>query len=139
MPRFSLLPLAALALVAACSEPAEPPPDSDAAAQVGPIEALPRSLPPPSASTPRYVGLWAASAEGCSNPAWRFEADRVSTQGEVSCSFQNVALTPSGYEIASTCTAEGPPTAHTINLSFAESARAMMISGAPWAATSLVY
>lgn len=130
--------LAACAL-AACDRPAEPPPDPDAAAQVGPIEVLPHNLPAPSATTPRYVGLWAASAEGCANPAWRFESNSVSTEGEVSCAFQSVALTPAGYEIAATCTAEGPPTPHTISLSFAESARAMMISGAPWAATSLVY
>lgn len=130
--------LSALALLA-CSKPAEPEPDPRAAAQVGEAQTLPHQLPTPTATTPRYVGMWAASAEGCANPAWRFEPNSVSTEGEVSCAFQSVALTPAGYEIAATCTAEGPPTPHTISLSFAESARAMMISGAPWAATSLVY
>lgn len=106
---------------------------------MGPAEPLPRTLPPPSETAPRYVGLWAASAEGCSEPAWRFEADRVTTRGEVACSFENVTLTQTGYEIAASCTAEAPPAPYTIHLSFAESARAMMVSGAPWAATSLVY
>ena len=123
----------------ACTEQAEPPPDPEAAAEVGQARDLPRALPPPSETTPRYVGLWAASAQGCAEPAWRFERERVSTRGEVSCEFQNVALTDAGYEIAATCTAEAPPAPYTINLSFAESARAMMISGAPWSAVSLVY
>jgi hypothetical protein len=135
------LGMAAIAAVAAmaCTEQAEPPPDPEAAAQVGAAQPLPRALPPPSETTPRFVGLWATSAEGCAEPAWRFEAARVSTRGEVSCAFDNVALTPMGYEIAASCTAEAPPAPYTINLSFAESARAMMLSGGPWAATSLVY
>jgi len=137
-----IVPLTAVMVaiaVVACTKQAEPPPDREAAAQMGEIEELSRTLPPPSETTPRFVGLWAASAEGCAEPAWRFEAARVTTRGEVACAFQNVSLTPRGYEIAATCTAEGPPAAHTIHLSFAESARAMMTSGAPWMATSLVY
>ena len=125
--------LAALAL-AACGPPeqAEPPPDPAAAAQVGPAEPLPRSLPPPSDERPRYVGLWAASAEGCADPAWRFQERRITTQGEVSCDFNSVTLTQSGYRIAAMCTAEAPPRPYEIELSFAESARAMMVSGGPW-------
>jgi len=130
-----------LVAFAACSPPeAEPPPDPDAAVQLGEPQPLPSTLPAPSADTPRYVGLWATTAEGCAEPAWRFEANRISTRGEVSCEFQNVAMTNTGYEIAASCTAEAPPAPYTINLSFAESARAMMISGGPWSAgTSLVY
>jgi hypothetical protein len=106
---------------------------------VGEAEALPRVLPPPSETPPRYVGLWATSAQGCSDPAWRFEARQITTRGEVSCAFQDVALTDTGYEIAASCTAEAPPAPYTIRLSFAESARAMMISGGPWSPVSLVY
>ena len=128
-----------LALIA-CTEPAEPQPDPEAAAQVGDAQPLPSTLPPPSSTTPRYVGLWAATAEGCADPAWRFEATRVSTRGEVSCELQNVAMTDRGYDIQAQCTAESPPTPYTIQLSFAESARAMMISGGPWqSGTPLVY
>jgi hypothetical protein len=124
---------------AACAEQAESPPDPEAAAQVGVAESLPRVLPPPSEATPRYVGLWATSAQGCSDPAWRFEPRQVTTRGEVSCAFQDVAPTDTGYEIAASCTAEAPPERYTIQLSFAESARAMMISGGPWSPVSLVY
>ena len=128
-----------IALIA-CAEPSDPEPDPEAAAQIGEAEPLPSTLPPPSETTPRYVGLWATTAEGCSEPAWRFEEQRISTRGEVSCEFQNVSLTDSGYEIRAQCTAQAPPEAHTIHLSFAESARAMMISGGPWqSGTALVY
>lgn len=137
----SLRALIATASLVACSPPpAEPPPDPEAARQVGEAEKLPSTLPPPSETTPRYVGLWATTAEGCADPAWRWEANRVTTQGEVSCAFNDVTLTPTGYTIAATCHAQAPPEQHNIQLSFAESARAMMIAGGPWSApTSLVF
>lgn len=116
----------------ACADPAEAPPDREAADQVGEAEQLPRLLPPPSETAPRYVGLWAAAAEGCSDPAWRFEENRVATRGEVSCEFQTVTPTEAGYNIKASCTAESPPAPYDIQLSFAESARAMMIAGGPW-------
>lgn len=127
-----------VAYLVSCSPPeAEPPPDPDAAAQVGEAQPLPRVLPPPSAQ--RYVGHWAASEDGCANPTWRFEAQRVTTQGEVSCTFNNMQMTNTGYLIQATCTAEGPPTLQEIQLSFAETARAMMVSGGPWTPIGLTY
>lgn len=120
-----------IALIA-CTDTAEPPPDPDAAEQVGDAAPIRGSLPPPSETTPRYVGLWAASAEGCAEPAWRFEERRLSTRGEVSCEFNTVTMTDRGYDIAATCQAQAPPEQHQIQLSFAESARAMMVSGGPW-------
>jgi len=129
-----------VAYLVSCSPPeAEPPPDPDAAVHVGEAEQLPRVLPPPSEDRPRFVGLWAASEEGCVDPAWRFEERRVTTQGEVSCEFNNVELTSTGYLIQAACTAQAPPTQETIQLSFAESARAMMVSGGPWTPISLTY
>ena len=124
----------------ACTDPAEPPPDPDAAAKVGGVVELERALPPPSDEAPRYVGMWATTAEGCGEPAWRFEEEGVSTRGEVSCEFNTVALTDRGYDIQATCYAEAPPEPYNIQLSFAESARAMMVAGGPWmAGTALVY
>lgn len=126
--------------VTACTEPVEPQPDPEAAAEIGDVRRLPATLPAPSAETPRYVGLWATTAEGCVEPAWRFEQNGISTRGEVACEFQNVAVTDRGYDIQATCTAESPPTPYTIQLSFAESARAMMVAGGPWqAGAALVY
>jgi hypothetical protein len=136
MRSFTLIIRAAVAAIsvaaAACADPSEKAPDPEAAEEVGEAESLPRLLPPPSDTAPRYVGLWAAAAEGCSDPAWRFEENRVTTRGEVSCEFQTVTPTESGYDIKATCTAESPPTPYDIQLSFAESARAMMIAGGPW-------
>lgn len=130
---------ASLALIA-CADPAEPEPEPEAAAQVGEAEPLPHTLPPPAEETPRYVGLWATTADGCADPAWRFEADGISTQGEVSCEFNDVRMTAGGYDIAATCHAQAPPEQRNIQISFAESARAMMVTGGPWdPAPSLVY
>jgi hypothetical protein len=111
-----------VAYLVSCSPPqAEPPPDPDAAEQVGEAEQLPQVLPPPSETTPRYVGQWAAASLGCEQPAWRFEERRVSTAGEVSCEFNDVQITPTGYTIQAACIAQAPPTQETIQLSFAES------------------
>jgi hypothetical protein len=130
---------ASLSMIA-CTDPAEPEPDSDAAAQVGEPHALASTLPPPSEFTPRYVGLWATTAEGCTQPAWSFAPSGVTTLGEVGCEFRNVAMTDRGYDIPAQCHAEGETLEHNIQLSFAESARAMMITGGPWqSGTSLVY
>jgi hypothetical protein len=128
-----LIPLIAAVVLIACTPPAEPEPDPQAAEQIGDPQPLPNSLPPPSETTPRYVGRWAAASLGCEDPAWRWEARSVSTQGEVSCEFSDVQLTPTGYTIQASCTAEGNETQETIQLSFAESARTMMVSGGPWA------
>ncbi|GIK48939.1 MAG: hypothetical protein KJZ75_10835 [Hyphomonadaceae bacterium] len=139
-PPHVLLAAALGAVSIGCTEPVEPPPDPEAAAQVGAAEPLPRILPPPSESQPRFVGLWATGAEGCAQPAWRFRRDGVSTLGEVSCSFESVSATPTGYDVAATCHAEGVTSTHAMQFSFAESARAMMIADGPWAGpTSLVY
>lgn len=137
---LGLLTAAALAAaLAACGDPVAPEPDPDAAAQLGPAEPLPQ-LPPPSETQPRFVGLWATTQNGCQAPPWTFRADGVSTQGEVSCDFSNLRMTESGYIAAAVCHAEGETTNHDIQFSFAESARAMMVSEGPWAGpTSLVY
>jgi hypothetical protein len=124
----------------ACADPAEPPADPEAAAQIGDAQTLPNTLPPPSETTPRYVGMWASTSVGCELPAWTIRADSLSTIGEVSCTFDSVQQTSTGYTIQSTCYAEGPGTPAELQLSFAESARAMMIAGGPWdQAPSLVY
>lgn len=131
-----IIALGLLALCVACN-PSEP--DPEAAAKLGPAQEIERDLPPATAA-PRYVGLWAASEALCVDPAWTFRAEGVSTQGEVSCTFDRVSETSSGYEIAATCYAEAPPAPYTIQLAFAESAQAMLVTGGPWAGqTGLVF
>lgn len=137
--RMVMLALAALGL-AACGQPVEvQETDPEAAAEVGEAQPLPRTLPTPGGQ-PRFVGFWAVNEGLCSNPAWRFRADGVSTQGEVSCSFENITEIPAGYNIDATCHAEGETTRHLMQVTFSESARAMMVANGPWSpAPGLVY
>ncbi|MEJ0060682.1 MAG: hypothetical protein WDM79_14395 [Terricaulis sp.] len=130
-----LFVIAVLAL-AACNPSA---PDPDAAAKLGAPESLERALPPEGAQ--RYVGMWATAQDDCPSAPWEFRADGLSTQGEVSCRFNIVNETETGYAIDATCTAEGPPAPYQIQLAFAESAHAMLLTGGPWMgeSTGLVY
>src|SRR5690349_11395050 len=108
--RFLLIS-AALAL-SACGPrtPPEPTPDQQAAQEVSDtVEALPHRLPPASAE-PRFVGAWATTDEGCADPAWIINAREMHTQGEASCSFNDVREISGGYNVQATCTAESPPT-----------------------------
>lgn len=140
--QFVFAVVAASLATMACNPPApaDSAPDPSAAAQVGPAERLPRTLPAPSATTPRFVGEWAVSADGCTAPPWHWTAQGVSTEGEVSCTFSKIDMTPTGYNIDASCSAEAPPAPYQIQLAFAESARAMMVSGGPWEGPiSLIY
>ena len=146
--RVLVLAGAALAL-AACGDRDETPPPSAAnlaapnpktieppANAVGEPVAADTTTPAgelPSAVSPtRYVGQWAAASLGCAEPAWRFEADRLGTKGEVSCAFMQVTSAPGGYDIAARCLAEGEERASTLRLRFAEPAKAMLVSGGPF-------
>lgn len=131
-----ILAFVAIAALAACNPSA---PDPEAAAELGPAVELERTLPEET-SAPRFVGKWAVSQDLCADPAWTFRPDGVSTQGEVSCNFDTVTETSSGYQIAATCYAEAPPAPYEIQLAFAESAQAMLLTGGPWSGqTGLVY
>ena len=111
-----------------------PPVQTTSAEPVAPAVSPPgAALPPPSAE-PRYAGLWAVDAQACADPAWRFEARRLSTKGEVSCDFDAVRRTAAGYEIDATCVAQAPPQKHRLTLTFAESAKAMLVDGGPFGA-----
>jgi hypothetical protein len=130
--RTALL-LTALALTA-CSPAMSPeaPPNPQAAAEVSDtVQALPHRLPPASAE-PRFVGTWATTDEGCDDPAWIINAHEIHTQGETSCTFNEVSKIPGGYNVQAVCTAESPPTPYTMQITFAESAQAMMVAGGPW-------
>jgi hypothetical protein len=131
-PLFTTAALAALGALAACSPPPSGSTPAPAAVEkMGEVRELERALPAPGAA-PRYVGLWAAAAEGCDDPAWRFEPRRLTTKGEVSCTFNDVSAIPGGYAIAAACTAEAPPAPARLQLSFSEAASAMLISGGLW-------
>lgn len=124
---------AALAL-SACgpNTPPETQPDPRAAQDVSDtVQTLQHRLPPASAE-PRYVGAWATTDEGCIDPAWIINAHEMHTQGEVSCIFNDVRDIPGGYDVQASCAVEGTNSAHNMQITFAESAQAMMIAGGPW-------
>jgi hypothetical protein len=98
------------------------------------------AVPPsaPDAEPPFFVGRWAAEDAMCPTAAWTFTATSLSTPGEVSCTFDRVTRTTTGYDVEATCTAEGPPAPQRISLSYAQSARALLVEGGPFAPAGLV-
>lgn len=118
--------------LAAPNPPTTPPPANARGQPVAADTTTPAGELPPASSPTRYVGEWAAASLGCADPAWRFEADRLGTKGEVSCAFMQVTPAPGGYDIAARCLAEGEERASTLRLRFAESAKAMLVSGGPF-------
>jgi hypothetical protein len=50
-----------------------------------------------------------------------------------------VSEVPGGYDVKAMCTAEGPPTADTLQIRFAESAKAMLFNSKVIADTGLVF
>jgi hypothetical protein len=103
------------------------PPNAQPAATAKPGASL-----PPASAAYRYIGRWAADVAACPQGAWRFEERKLTTAGEVACTFDKVARTAAGYDIAATCTAEAPPAPYRLSLTFAESAKAMLVEGGPF-------
>ncbi|WP_274423159.1 hypothetical protein [Chelativorans sp. YIM 93263] len=87
---------------------------------------------------PFFVGHWAASEDACETIPWEFTETRLSTPGEVTCTFEEVKQVPEGYEIAGTCTAEGPPEPYSLALSQAESTEGLLVEGGPFNPVGLV-
>ena len=92
----------------------------------------------PGGETPFYVGRWAAEASYCAAGAWVFTATTLNTAGEVSCTFNTITPTTTGYTIQATCTAEAPPAPATLRLSYAQSAQALLVEGGPFAPIGLI-
>lgn len=134
MSRPSLFVLTVLALaLAACqpaagddaAAPADAAPPPPAAAGSTPPVADDAPAPPPEAL--RYVGRWAAEANLCDDGAWVFSADGLQTAGETTCRFSNVRDIPGGYALDADCNAQGTPSSGEMRLTFAASARAMLV------------
>jgi hypothetical protein len=88
--------------------------------------------------TPFFVGRWAAAETACGHEAWIFTKDGLATPGEVSCSFDRTTRVAAGYAITATCTAEGPPAPAQLHLAYAESAKALLVEGGPFADVGLI-
>ena len=129
------------AVDADAAEPAAEPEAEEEApdgADPGNGEAAGSTLPPAGAGL-RFVGLWASEAANCEGRAWRFTAERLQTPAGSVCNFERVTPVSGGYDIAATCTAEGPPSEDTLEIRFAESAKAMLFESTSIADAGLVY
>lgn len=119
---------AVLLLMAGCGAPAED--------MGGTSAAKAEAATPP--APPFFVGSWAAAETACGHAAWAFTETGLATPGEVSCRFDAVAPTPRGYDIAATCTAEGPPRPERIILARGPSAGVMLVEGGPFNPVRLI-
>ena len=97
-------------------------------------ELRPRELP---TTAYRFVGRWASDERKCGEP-WVFTASSLKTPTGSVCSFSRVREVPGGYDVAASCTAEGPPEDDTLRLRFAESARALLFESRTIAEAGLV-
>jgi hypothetical protein len=84
-----------------------------------------------------FVGRWAAKPELCRDAAWVVTARELHAPGGVSCRLG----APQGagpVEVDATCAAGGPPKAWRLRFAYAQSARALLVEGGPFADAGLV-
>lgn len=94
---------------------------------------------PPVGAGPRFVGNWAADQKSCEASPWQFTASALHSPKGTDCSFNQVTEVPGGYDVLAMCTARGPATAESIQIRFAESAKAMLIKSKSVGDTGLVF
>jgi len=120
------LPLLCLLLgLTACDEGARQP---DPAPNPGsPME----SAVGPEPQTPGfYIGRWAEKTQDCGARAWTFTANRlVAPPG--ACVFATVKRVDEGVEVDADCSWEGETTSAQMRLSYAQSARALLVRQGP--------
>ncbi len=81
--------------------------------------------PRPEQASYRFIGRWAADVRSCDAAAWTFASDRLRSADGKNCRFTDVREAAGGYDIAARCAPGGND---TIEIRFAESARAMLIT-----------
>jgi len=125
--------LAGVLTLAACGPAAERSPSA-----VAPPRAVEEPAPEPAPARPFFVGRWAARPALCADGAWVIDEHELSTAGEVHCRFERTTPIQSGFEVEAVCTAEGPPEPHRLRFAYAQSARALLVEGGPFADAGLV-
>jgi hypothetical protein len=122
-----LIAVTALAIaLSACSprQNAEAPPQAPA-----PLPPAPTPQPAP-ATDAFYIGRWARSEADCPAKAWSITQNAL-TAPEGSCAFDTVAPIPEGFAVEASCQWAGKPVHASMRLSYAQSAKALLISGSP--------
>lgn len=125
----------AMFAIAACDRAGPPAPEV-----AGPPAPAVGAAPDVTAPAPEalfFVGRWAADASMCDDP-WIITAQALTTPGHVVCSLEQVTRSPQGLEAQATCTAEGPPAPWRLHFAYAQSARALLVEGGPFADIGLV-
>lgn len=127
------LALCLVVLPLAACDPARPPAKAPVAVNPGPPGPL-QSQPP------SYVGRWAASPDLCAAGAWAFTDKTLTTAGEVSCAFEQVTATDTGWIAEGACTAEGLTEAAVLvlNTTRAGPARTLAVTGGPFTRTPVL-
>lgn len=87
---------------------------------------------------PFFVGRWAANDDMCAKAAWEITHSRLTTPGHTVCDFDHVRQIEGIYRIDATCTAEGPPAGYELRVSYAQSAKALLVEGGPMEPIGLV-
>lgn len=126
-----LIILAALAM-SACgpSQNVEAPAKAPSPAPL-PAQAVPAPAPQPApAANAFYIGKWAKSEADCAAKAWSITENAL-TAPDGTCAFDQVTPVTEGFAVEASCQWAGKPTHASMRLSYAQSAKALLISGSP--------
>ncbi|HEX6866759.1 MAG TPA: hypothetical protein VF122_05970 [Caulobacteraceae bacterium] len=77
-----------------------------------------------------YVGRWAVETDDCGDRAWTFTASSLAAP-DGACRFDAVKSVPEGVEIAATCDWLGETRKPQMRLSYAQSAKALLVMEGP--------
>jgi len=109
-----------------------------------PAEATPRNAPPmqsavaPGPQAPGfYIGRWAKQTQDCPGRVWTFTADRLVAPPGV-CIFDKITPVAQGIDIDADCSWDGETVSIQMRLSYAQSARALLVMEGPGGDLGLV-
>jgi len=95
--------------------------------------------PSPSAEVPPfYVGRWATRENLCGTDVWVIDERGLQAPQGASCRFDGAPQGAGPVEIDASCTAGGASRTWRLRLSYAQSARALLIENGPFADTGLI-
>lgn len=90
----------------------------------------PRAPAPTIPANAFYVGEWAREAADCPARAWSIHANALQAP-EGACDFRTIAPVQEGFAVEADCRWAGKAVHASMRLSYAQSAKALLISGSP--------
>ena len=97
----------------------------------------PDSAAAPAPDQPFFVGRWAFTESDCAVNAWTFTPNSLQARAGT-CSFPLVEPTPEGFAIDAACRWAGEVSRARMRLAYAQSAKALLVSGSPAGDVGLV-